>query len=658
MSPALTRLNRPPTRRTPTCEGTIMDARMGWLALLLAGSLATGAAVTAPREKAPARTMKAFGSEREFEATLTQWRVKAERERRFADKMAMAAPPAAVAASAESTSLDSVSVAGTALQAEGSITNIQTTGVDEGDIVKKHGDHLIVLRRGRLFTIRIGSDALQPVSAVDAHAPDADPSGTWYDEMLVSDGTVVVIGYSYARGGTEIGLFDLDASGGLRYRATYQLRSNDYYSARNYASRLIGNRLVFYTPLQVNPWRLDSSAFLPALRHWRHDATPRDFKRILPATRIYRTDANLDLDQGVALHTVSVCDLSTAPMHCESTAVLGPSGHVFYVSEDSVYVWATQWSHATAKPNASSVFRIPLDGSAPSALKASGSPIDQMSFLQRDGYLNVLVGSESDGEGMWASGSRAGELALLRVPLGDFGDGSTAARSDDYRFLPGLNLDDHELHNRYVGDWLIVGAGDSWGDRADGASHQAQAVRYAGPDPIQTLRLGHAVERIDALGRDAVLVGNRGDDLHFTSVRLGETARPASVYVQRDAAQGDERTHGFFYKPRSEDEGIVGLPIVGRDDSASVLYLRNRALRLDRFGRLDAAPRRNQVDDGCKASCVDWYGNARPIFIGERTFALLGYELVEGRLVEGVGGEPGIRERRRVDFSPTAPVAR
>ena len=143
-------------------------------------------------------------------------------------------------------------------------------------------------------------------------------------------------------------------------------------------------------------------------------------------------------------------------------------------------------------------------------------------------------------------------------------------------------------------------------------------MRYAVPGPIQTLRLGHAVERIDALGRNAVLVGNRGDDLHFTSVRLGETARPASVYVQRDAAQGDERTHGFFYKPRSEDEGIVGLPIVGRDDSAAVLYLRNRALRLDRFGRLDAARRRNQVDDGCKASCVDWYGNARPIFIGER----------------------------------------
>jgi len=32
---------------------------------------------------------------------------------------------------------------------------------------------------------------------------------------------------------------------------------------------------------------------------------------------------------------------------------------------------------------------------------------------------------------------------------------------------------------------------------------------------------------------------------------------------------------------------------------------------------------------------MDWYGNARPLFVGERIFALLGYELVEGRLELG-----------------------
>jgi hypothetical protein len=87
------------------------------------------------------------------------------------------------------------------------------------------------------------------------------------------------------------------------------------------------------------------------------------------------------------------------------------------------------------------------------------------------------------------------------------------------------------------------------------------------------------------------------------------------------------------------------------DESAAVLYLRNRDLRLTRMGELVADADR-AVDDGCKASCVDWYGNARPIFIGERVFALLGYELVEGR----VSGER-IVERRRTNFAPAAAIS-
>ena len=100
--------------------------------------------------------------------------------------------------------------------------------MDEGGIVKLHGDHLVVLRRGRLFTLRIGGESLTPVSSIDAFGPDVDPAGAWYDEMLISGETIVVIGYSYQRGGTEIGVFDLGSDGRLGYRATYHLRSNDY----------------------------------------------------------------------------------------------------------------------------------------------------------------------------------------------------------------------------------------------------------------------------------------------------------------------------------------------------------------------------------------------------------------------------------------------
>lgn len=633
-------------------------------------AVALAAFAATPSFAAPTTTpgLPAFQDDAAFHAYLKELLRQAEARRkretaRFAPKPGVvppppASPPAPVALQSpgtvggNSTSLDTVAVTGSSVADSGSITNNQTQGVDEGDIVKRSGDFLIVLRRGRLFTVRIGDDRLAAASTTNAYGPDVDPKGTWYDEMLVSDGKVVVIGYSYERGGTEIGVFELGRDGSLRYRATYQLRGSDYYSARNYASRLVGNTLVFYTPIDIRLYgRFDPASNMPALRRWQGGSTRSQFKRILPGNRIYRSPAALDPDDGPTLHSVSRCDLSSTEMQCTSTGVLGPSGRVFYVSSDAVYVWTAPWEYDRKRPNASFVVRMPFDGSAPSGLRGSGSPIDQMSFLQRDGWLNVLVGSESDGEGMWSSHSRTGDLALLRVPLSAFGDGRRSVRRHEYRALSSIDMENFEPRNRFVGDWLLYGAGAWEWDERDGPK-AIHAIRYEDGARVTTLSLGHGVNRIDALGKDGIVVGGAGKNLVFTTLRLQRTASTAGRHVQRDAKQGDDRTHGFFYKPEDEDSGLLGLPIVsddesqGRHGSASVLFLRNQSLQLSQAGNLGSRDAHAR-DDGCKASCVDWYGNARPIFVGDRVFALLGYELVEGILRDG-----RVTERRRVDFSP------
>jgi Beta propeller domain len=614
------------------------------------------AATAASASTAPRSTLKPFASEREFDELLDRWReqarsVMAKRRAEVAGlaQNAAPAPMSAPAAEAKAASADKAD----------SITNVQTAGVDEGGIVKRAGDHLVILRRGRLFTVRVGGDALKPVAMVNAYAPDASPAGAWYDELLIHGDTVVVIGYSYARGGTEIGLFELGRDGSLAYRATHHLRSHDYYSSRNYASRLIGSKLVFYSPMHIQPWVPNPQAFLPQWRRW-NAATPDNWQRILPATRIFRTDDEIDpFAGGAALHTVTACDLAEpAAMRCEASAVLAPPGRVFYVSAANVYVWTTE-GQRRATMQRSAVFRLPLDGGAPSALKTTGAPIDQLSFLEDErGVLNVLLRADARGDGMWHAERGAGELALLRVPLGAFGDGRDAAPRSAYQPLPGAGLG--ALQNRFVGDWLLYGA--------PGAM-SAHALRHAERDaPAQTLTLAHGVERIEALGRDALVVGNAGRDLHFTSLRLGRDARIADRFMQADAAQGETRTHGFFYRATARDEGLLGLPIVGRartgmgawrGESAAVLFLRNRALGLQPVGELAAAPQRagNSHSDDCKASCVDWYGNARPIFLGERVIALLGYELVEGRVVRNWSGSERIDELRRVHFGPQAASA-
>lgn len=624
-------------------------------ACLAFAALAAASASAAPISTAPRKTLTAFASEAELAELFKRWADEAERRRN--EQRAQRLQSGAIAQAPAAAPAPAAKAAEAAASKDESVTNVQHEGVDEGGIVKVHGDHLVILRRGRLFTVRIGDGDLRPVSHADAFGPDVDPRGAWYDEMLISGNTIVVIGYSYARGGTEVGVFDITRDGRLTYKATYHLRSNDYYSSRNYASRLIGTKLVFYSPHHLNAWAADPYASLPAMRRWRPGALPSEFRRIAPATRIYRTDEPLDPFQGVALHSVSICDLARPEMDCQSTAVLGPPGRVFYVSPHSVFVWTTAWRRGPqAAVPASAVFRIPLDGAAPSALKTSGSPIDQFSFHEGDdGMLNVLVRANGRGEGMWAAETNAGDLALLRVPLGSFSDGRDAAPAEAYRALP--KPAGHALQSRYVGAYLLYGAGTGWHRPQATSQSHLYAVRYASGDTY-ALSLPHAVDRIEALGAHALVAGSDGRDLHFTTVRLARFPVTIDRYTRKDASQGEARSHGFFYKPESEADGLLGLPIVGgnepgtrhlRKTSAALLYLRNRGLSLSELGTLGAQPGDAERNDGCRASCVDWYGNSRPLFVRGRVFALMGYELVEGRV-----GEKSITEMRRVSFAPAA----
>ena len=89
------------------------------------------------------------------------------------------------------------------------------------------------------------------MASIDAFPPGVDGRGDWYDEMLIAGDRVVVVGYSYRRRGSQVNRFRLDADGSLTFEDSYQLRSADYYSSRNYATRLIGNRLILYSPLPI-----------------------------------------------------------------------------------------------------------------------------------------------------------------------------------------------------------------------------------------------------------------------------------------------------------------------------------------------------------------------------------------------------------------------
>ena len=653
-----------------------------------AGAPATDASVST----APATRLTPFGSAEALQAWIHARAARSNRNRRghgaaeggsgfglgnigtqgFGGMMAESAsappaPPMAQAAAAPAPTAVAPAPAGRASAATGTtatngpgtrvanaddgITNNQVQGVDEGDIVKTHGDQLVILRRGRLFSVRLGDAAMTPVSMVDAYGRGRAPGG-WYDEMLVDGDTIVVIGYSYAARASEVGLFDIDATGHIRWRDTLFVRSSDYYSSRNYASRLVGHHLVMYMPV---PLHEAADANLPSIRR----APDAAWETVLPYSQLFRPVQSVGY--GPVIHTVMSCDLSGRGFDCRAVGVVGPAGRTFYVSGSAVYLWVDGQPEPAGdpaidarRPPPAVVYRMPLSCDAIGAVRARGNPLDQFSFDESAGTLRVFVRAEGGGDGMWNSETRGGDVGFLRVPVSRFSEELPEMAGSAYRGLPRVEADAGTLQDRFVGDHFLYGAGQGWGGgRPAGATHPVWVYDVA-HDTTARVDVTHSIERLEPLGRDALAVGNEDGGLTFSAIALDDTPAVAGRHTVRGAAQGETRSHGFFYLPSGDRRGMLGLPITrGNDEggwsqlrnvSSSVLFLGVDGLRFTDAGSLrsGSAP---STDDHCVASCADWYGNARPIFWRGRVFALLGYELVEGALT---GGRLG--ERRRVDF--------
>lgn len=544
------------------------------------------------------------------------------------------------------------------------ITNVQEAGVDEGGIVKNIGEHFVILRRGRLFTVSHASDGLAMVDMIDAFPPgDSDMDDTWYDEMLVSGDLIVVIGYSYGDDGTEISRFRMDAAGQLSYVDTHYLKAEDYFSSSNYASRLIGGQLVVYSPVRLDLREWDAA--LPTIRRRLVDGNfgpaqqlGRASELAMPAPYLATPFKGLD-----TLHTVTICQVEDPGFPCTTRMVLGSGSRDFYVSADAVYVWTGLGRYDVAADGSAPpamLFRIPVDlHDSIGAMAVRGSPVDQFSFLEdlEEGLMHVVVFEDGLGDSMWETEYSFGDAALMQVSLDEFGDGSFDVPDQAYRPLP--TLDSWGIENRFIGRFMLYGAQD--------CDEEERSCLFAVPLDhgwVQRLDVPHAVSRLDRLVNDGVAIGpNEDRALGFSSIRLDEDTALAEVvdtHFMPAADESENRSQAFYYLPDAAtpegESGTMALPVVRRieDDEryerwghdVSLAFVRREDRHLSEMGQLGSNYGRAR-DDNCIASCVDWYGNARPIFLGQRVFALMGYELVEGTLAGG-----RIAVRRRVDFSP------
>jgi hypothetical protein len=608
-------------------------------------------------------------------------------------------------ARAASPSLSSVSAV-SAVSGD-SITNVQTSGVDEGDIVKQIGDYLLVLQDGRIFAVNIKSNKLTdradvyrrlPKDRKKKHQWENDFEGAdWYDEMLVQGDHILITAYSYDDRASEISVFKLDqASGKVSPRGVFLISSDDYYDVDNYATRIVGDRLVIYTPYELDQFEDKESR--PYLRRWVSAAERKDGqakgKPLLDSKDIYKP---LLRTAEPFVHSISICPLGnfakTATIDCRTTGFVGPRDAEMFVSNDNIYLWnaglsevsnasrddcAPDWDWSgphPALPRAkrkdvipAAVYRLPVDGTEPAVVGVSGTPYDQFSMDERDGRFRALANWRT----VRCEGAERApaEVAFLSVHQSLFGREYVPVTDSAITMVPspGKSI----VENRFADDWLVYGGRDSWSSRPPEMEDKDEAARAAlgtrlvavpvrKPHKAQVIDLPHNIIRTERLGKDMIVNGYRDDKgMNMTLVDLGKTAQISSSLFLENRFESEGRSHAFNATMDASGAAVMGIPTVKRGENADRWWWNSETSDLSFVTKASAgtlgnagalvATAKNEVethpDYTCEVSCIDWYGNSRPIFTRGRIFGLMGTALVEAEMADGK-----IREKARIDLT-------
>ncbi len=572
------------------------------------------------------------------------------------------------------------------------ITNNQKAGVDEGGIIKQIGNFLVVLQDGRLFIADLmpgGKPGLALANRANVYRSANED--TWYDEMLVSGRTIVVTGYSYIEDASEFTVLTLADDGKVTREATFYISSDDYYSGSNYATRMIDGKLVIHTPIYLagRGWwdRFDP----PVIREWRREGGDggRDINRrgrpMFKAEDIWMPVQRL---LKPVIHMVTVCDIAGATdakaPACEATAMVGSADHQFLVTSEAFWLWMSpDWSerqatggndgrascetgHALPDELAPSVLvRLPISGETPSVLNVRGRPQDQFSMDMDAGTFRAVLDWYADVCGSTHPKGHA-QLTYFDTPLSALSGTLAPEVQGRYVRLPSPGGPDYEA--RFTEAYLVYGKREGWSsraptpDEAPRAEGQAVIVPVLRPDQAISVRLPHDVIRAERAGPYMALTGYRdfrGLSVSLIDLRAGP--RVSSTFVLENRYESENRSHAFNSRIGADGIGLIGLPTVPRPDesnrwwwwsaSSDLTYLAtDREGGLSAAGQLDATRRDpgspSPTDYVCEVSCVDWYGNSRPIFTGKRILALMNSELVEGAFENG-----RVTEIRRLDLT-------
>jgi hypothetical protein len=546
------------------------------------------------------------------------------------------------------------------------ITSNQNVGVDEGGIVKQIGPYLLVLQDGRIFAVDTKT-GLRLSDRMNVYTQNEE-NGAWYDEMLVQEDRIIVTSYSYRHSATTMSVFKIAMeSGKLTREGVFYLSSQDYYSTSNYATRIVGNKLVLRITSPISARFDDPEGTSIGMLQDDMRQAKRQRQPLISLRNLYMPVLEGPTSR---VHSVVICPLKSGlPENsgCQTKSFVGPSESTLLVTTTDAYLWngggyyesyaygdnltrrrslqecTRRGVDILANAQDSVVYRVPLDGATPTFARTKARPADQFQMEVQNEHFYMLsrYANNQCGDGGPAT------LFLTKLSLSQFRTEPGELPTRAITALPGGTFQDPIT--RFSDGWMVYfGGADVFAQYSPSENDRAQSRLYATPlatpDATKTATLPHSLIRLQPVGGGMLATGTQtGRDLAVSWLSLDSGFQARSSLTLEGRVESEGRSHAFSAAGLDGGRTLMGLPTMAFNDGSIREISRTNLSdisffslsangQLSRAGKIQMSETKPSNGYTCEVSCVDWYGNSRAIFTGGRIFALMGTQIVEGRL--------------------------
>lgn len=352
-------------------------------------------------------------------------------------------------------------------------TNIQESGVDEGDLFRTDGEYIYILKRTNSMTdkpagiliVRAEGEKLSTAADIEAPVPEGCGNQMYYEEMYVDNDRLIVTGMA-----------DIDNEDSfLSFASVYDISDKEQpklldtvtQSGIYISSRKSGDVLYMVSDY--------GSEYLREIKEWDYYSyIPCCGGELVPADDIYCPD------EGQYRGYTTVCSIDIREPHVMDTEAVMADCRNMYMSRNAIYFLSWMSKPGGKKEIDDEKYKYDMsfltkftykDGQIEYAgeTQVPGYADDQFSFNEYGEYLRLVTTSNRykrrSGSDGWLDGFAYGNLAYGNFAYGNFAYGYDTTVSGLYIFDAGLNLvgsvEDLALgervkSSRFIGDMAYI----------------------------------------------------------------------------------------------------------------------------------------------------------------------------------------------------------